>query len=103
MGDCRRVLSMALTTPSALVSLLGTHGAGLGQGQFLAIPGISDNPGLNSNVSVPSSFDGLCSTRVSADGQVVATMLLRPGFVGGFIEPRGGRWSQATGTVAILP
>lgn len=94
---------MALTTPSALVSLLGTHGAGLGQGQFLAIPGISDNPGLNSNVSVPSSFDGLCSTRVSGDGQVVATMLLRPGFVGGFIEPRGGRWSQATGTVAILP
>ncbi len=73
---------MALTTSSPLVSLLGAHGAGLGQGQFLAIPGISDNPGLNSNVSVPSGFDGLCSTRVSADGQVVATMLLRPGLVG---------------------
>jgi hypothetical protein len=80
---------MALTTPSALVSLLGAHGAGLGQGQLLAIPGSSDVPGLNSNLSVPSGFDGLCSTRVSADGQVVATMLLRPGFVGGYIEPRG--------------
>ncbi|MFN7375675.1 MAG: hypothetical protein ACK54T_11060 [bacterium] len=80
-----------MTTSPALVSLLGAHGAGLGQGQFLAIPGSSDIPGLNSNVSGPSGFDGLCSTRVSGDGQVIATTLFRPGFVDGFIEPRGGR------------
>ncbi len=87
----------------AILSSFALASTVLAQGQFFPIPGESPEPGRNRNACVLSGNTGYSAVRVSGDGQVVATVVYRPGFSDGFIERRAARWTESTGTVPISP
>jgi len=83
--------------------LIGT-GAALGQSaEFIPIPGLSDVPASNENVSILSGSAGYSGVRVSADGNVVATLVYPPGPSVGYIPRSVARWTRSGGVMEISP
>ncbi|MCU0863844.1 MAG: hypothetical protein MUC36_08640 [Planctomycetes bacterium] len=92
----RAALCGALLTLSPL-------GLSAQQAQFVAIPGRSAVPGTTGSFCGFSGSAGYSGVRVSADGQVVATVVYSPGAAGGAVPRQPARWTAATGTVVLGP
>jgi hypothetical protein len=97
-------LSRSLALAASLATLAASLPAQLAQqAQFTPIPGTSTVPGANPNFCGLSGTSGWSGVRVSADGNVVATVGYSPGFVSGAVSRQGIRWTAATGTTEIQP
>ena len=85
----------------ASVLLLGALSAQ--QAQFVPIPGRSTVPGSTGSFCGISGSAGYSGVRISADGQVIATVVYTPGAANGAVPRQAARWTAATGTVVIGP
>jgi len=90
--------SLALAAGLAVAAALPAQ-----QALFTPIPGTSTTPGTNPSFCGLSGTSGWSGVRVSADGNVVATVSYAPGFVAGAVPRQGVRWTAATGTTVIQP
>lgn len=91
-------LPLALAAGLAVAAALPAQ-----QAQFTPIPGTSTTPGSNPNFCGLSGTSGWSGVRVSADGNVVATVVYAPGFVPDAVPRAAARWTAATGTTVIQP
>lgn len=89
-------LPLALAAGLAVAAALPAQ-----QAQFTPIPGTSTTPGSNPNFCGLSGTSGWSGVRVSADGNVVATVVYSPGFVVDAVPRQAARWTAATGTTVI--
>lgn len=71
--------------------------------QFIPIPGAFGIPGRNDNFCGVSGTNGYSGVRVSADGQVVVTVVYIPGFSTSYVPSLAARWTESTGTTVISP
>jgi uncharacterized membrane protein len=95
---------MMIRSAWSIAALMMAAGFVHGQtAEFIPVPGTSSIPGSNENVCILSGSGGYSGSRVSADGQVVTTLVYPAGPVIGYIPRSVAIWSQARGTEVITP